>query len=132
MFRNLWCICTDKRGGGQFFAILCGSLLWTALSNLFYMSLFKCLFWQPVCMKNGNTFKTGCATAGRSQKNWLRHRIRIPKTKTPNPVSLQILDSESVSVPISAKLLHTLYTHHTIHTKSGSAFEKCSRTPDSL
>jgi len=31
IFRNLWWVRTDKRGGGdQFFAILCGRLLWTA------------------------------------------------------------------------------------------------------
>jgi len=42
IFCNLWCVHTDKRGGGikqcghfanrgsQFFAILCGRLLWTA------------------------------------------------------------------------------------------------------
>jgi len=38
IFRNLWCTRTDKgslvnadkRGGGRFFAILCGRLLWTA------------------------------------------------------------------------------------------------------
>jgi len=29
-FRNLWCVCTDKGEGSQFFAILCGRLLWTA------------------------------------------------------------------------------------------------------
>jgi len=50
----------------------------------------------------------------------------VPNTKTPNlapdPVSLQILDSESGSVPISAMLLHTFYTHHTIRTESGSDF----------
>jgi len=41
IFQNLWCVRTDKglsqcghfaykRGGGQFFAILCGRLFWTA------------------------------------------------------------------------------------------------------
>jgi len=48
IFRNLWCVRTDKEGapvwtfcgqgaGGQFFAILCGRPLWTAPSclNLF-------------------------------------------------------------------------------------------------
>jgi len=40
IFRNLWCVLTDKGGGGgepvrtggggQFFEILCGRLLWTA------------------------------------------------------------------------------------------------------
>jgi len=31
IFRNLWCVRTDKGGErGQVFAILCGRLLWTA------------------------------------------------------------------------------------------------------
>jgi len=29
IFRNLWCVRTDKGGGGQFFVILCGRLLMT-------------------------------------------------------------------------------------------------------
>jgi len=40
-----------------------------------------------------------------------------PKTKTPDPVSLQIFDSESGSVPISAMPIH-----HTSHTESGFGF----------
>jgi len=44
-FLNLWCVCTDRGEGlnqcghfedkeeGQFFMILCGSLLWTAPNN---------------------------------------------------------------------------------------------------
>jgi len=50
-----------------------------------------------------------------------------PKSKSPNPVRLQILDSgsESDSVFVSAMLLHTFYTvhsiylvHHTFHKNS--------------
>jgi len=49
----------------------------------------------------------------------------IPKTKTPGPVSLQILDSESGSVPISAMFLHAFYIHHTIHsTEARSGFSQ--------
>jgi len=33
IFRNLWCVRTDKGGGSQFFAILCERLLWTAPKN---------------------------------------------------------------------------------------------------
>jgi len=72
-----------------------------------------------------------------------------PKTKTPDPVSLQILDSKSSSesgcVTISAMFLHTFYIHYTIHipnpdpafsqifkSRSGSGSEKCSLTPDPL
>jgi len=32
IFRNLWRVRTDKAGGGQFFAILCERLSWTAPS----------------------------------------------------------------------------------------------------
>jgi len=55
------------------------------------------------------------------------------KTKTPNPIRLQILDSGPDSVTTSAILLHNFYIHHTIHTESGfsqklnSGSEKCSR-----
>jgi len=53
--------------------------------------------------------------------------------KTPEPVFLQILNSESGSgfVPIFAMLLHTFYIHHTIHIESVRLFSKNS-TPDPL
>jgi len=35
IFQNLWCVQTDK-GRGQFFAISCGRLLWTAPNCLSY------------------------------------------------------------------------------------------------
>jgi len=54
IFRNLWCICTDKGGGmlnqcghfadkgeGQFFAILCGRPLKDVLLSLFLNDFFK-------------------------------------------------------------------------------------------
>jgi len=62
-----------------------------------------------------------------------------PKTRTPDPVSLQILDSEYGSVPISAMLLHTFYIHTipfipnpdpAFSQKFKSGSEKCSRNPD--
>jgi len=44
IFPNLWCVLTDKggwaiadKGGGQFFAILCGRLLWTATYTEYLM-----------------------------------------------------------------------------------------------
>jgi len=67
-FRNLWCVRTDKRtrrvepmqtwGGGQFFAILCGRLLWTAPNafwvvsvtlDTYYLLVSSTLFTSVLC-----------------------------------------------------------------------------------
>jgi len=72
-------------------------------------------------------FKLWCVRADMARvQRWAESEKLIskldpaPKTKTPNPVSLQILHSKSA--PISAMLLHAFNMHYSIHTESGFGF----------
>jgi len=97
IFRNLWCVRTDKggrasvdighladkEGGGQFFAILCRRLLWTAPCLVWHYKTVKStpLYSDTLVQANFVRIKSGLQSApihqrNRTQCSYSRHRRR--------------------------------------------------------